>query len=738
MEPRHEYLPTELCGSIRVYDSHRDQRDEETFLLLHGLGNSLDYWTAVAPLLASRRRTIAIDIPGFGQSMPPGSGLTLTAITADIRELMSALGLREVVVVGHSMGAFVALELAATSAEVSRVVLVDGTLFRASGIIQRPIRALAHPRLTIAIASQFLGAMVRIREPFARLIAKSQILRRLALWPFVAQPRALSSPLIVAALRNNAGLSVSPVLRVAKGTSLRRLARRVPQPVDMAWGGADRLIDQSDIDVARRILSIGRECELPHCGHWPMIEQPKELATFLLDGAITAAAPKPKAAAAFDPYQVLPWAERLRDWNSVGFPHWPSRRLLSLLPIITLLAVSVTAYEGTLGTLRDVRPLDDLRRLAQLGGVGPSPARLPFVRDYPAWLLATAIVLTCVIVHRQWRLMRECLQKLGPPLSSANTPTFAGTGVTLPKNDVVFKPIHIAAGYRRLLSSPKAIQAFGDEGYGCIEGRELDFLAWRLNRWLRHWRKLIAPLFLVSATIVVLVLATLRDHGFFEVLAPHLSGHERDLWARRLYQEWWAGVEHPIGLVFYATVGTFGVFVILLQNLVGLTAVYLVAGIPVLSDVRVDWRNHDGCHGWAPLATVYRTVRWSLTLHGLTLTMLLIVLGLDNFGWLWLLLALWVIALLAYTVIPLRMARAIADQARRTEILRIRAAQTDAERRVSDDWRKIQLEAAGRRLTADIEETKIRVLGGGKFGTRAIFITYVFPVVLTAADVIAG
>ncbi len=223
--------------------------------------------------------------------MPPAAGLTLAAIAADLRDLVSALGLREVVVVGHSMGAFVALELAATSAQVSRVVLVDGTLFRASGIIERPIRALAHPRLTIAIVSQFIGAMVRIREPFARLIAKSGIFRRLALWPFVTHPRSLSSKLIVAALRNNAGLAVSPVLRVAKSTSLRTLARRVRQPVDIAWGAADRLIDQSDIKVARRILSIDRQCELPRCGHWPMIEQPTELAAFLIDGATRATAP---------------------------------------------------------------------------------------------------------------------------------------------------------------------------------------------------------------------------------------------------------------------------------------------------------------------------------------------------------------------------------------------------------------------------------------------------------------
>src|SRR5258705_10285029 len=62
-------LPTQVLAGLRYYDAGSGGTQSDTmYLLIHGLGGSLDFWTAVAPDLASVARTVAIDMPWFGQS----------------------------------------------------------------------------------------------------------------------------------------------------------------------------------------------------------------------------------------------------------------------------------------------------------------------------------------------------------------------------------------------------------------------------------------------------------------------------------------------------------------------------------------------------------------------------------------------------------------------------------------------------------------------------------------------
>jgi pimeloyl-ACP methyl ester carboxylesterase len=81
-------------------------------------------WDAVAPILAESHRVYALDLDGFGYTRRRGPW-TLAEWSDQVQGFMRALGIRRPVVVGHSLGAAVALELAKRQAA-SRVVLVDG------------------------------------------------------------------------------------------------------------------------------------------------------------------------------------------------------------------------------------------------------------------------------------------------------------------------------------------------------------------------------------------------------------------------------------------------------------------------------------------------------------------------------------------------------------------------------------------------------------------------------------
>ena len=97
-------------------------------LLIHGVTASHLTWPLVAERLPEVL-VIAPDLRGRGRSNDLGGEAGLASHARDLVAVLDALGVERVVVVGHSMGAFVALVLADLYPErVARVVLVDGGL----------------------------------------------------------------------------------------------------------------------------------------------------------------------------------------------------------------------------------------------------------------------------------------------------------------------------------------------------------------------------------------------------------------------------------------------------------------------------------------------------------------------------------------------------------------------------------------------------------------------------------
>lgn len=97
-------------------------------LLLHGLASSSHIWNLVAPRLGRRgAHVVAYDQRGHGRSAKPTSGYGFDRLTADAGAVIRTTRLRRPLVVGHSWGANVALELAARRSRAIRgIVLIDG------------------------------------------------------------------------------------------------------------------------------------------------------------------------------------------------------------------------------------------------------------------------------------------------------------------------------------------------------------------------------------------------------------------------------------------------------------------------------------------------------------------------------------------------------------------------------------------------------------------------------------
>ena len=105
----------------------------ERVLLLHGYGDSGHAWSTVLPHLPAEWQVAAPDQRGHGGSERPDAGYTVASLASDAAKLLDALGWERATVVGHSMGGFVAQQLAVDHPErVARLVLV-GTTPRCAG-----------------------------------------------------------------------------------------------------------------------------------------------------------------------------------------------------------------------------------------------------------------------------------------------------------------------------------------------------------------------------------------------------------------------------------------------------------------------------------------------------------------------------------------------------------------------------------------------------------------------------
>jgi len=145
-------------------------------LLLPAGAHDRHDWDGVRPALAERFRTIALDWPGHGDSpMPPAPWRASAATFADaVEDVVDALDLAPVALVGNSVGGFAAARLAIRRPQaVSALVLVDSGGFAGPTLRSRAFcAAMGRPWFLRAIypwfAARYLhardGAALRIRD----------------------------------------------------------------------------------------------------------------------------------------------------------------------------------------------------------------------------------------------------------------------------------------------------------------------------------------------------------------------------------------------------------------------------------------------------------------------------------------------------------------------------------------------------------------------------------------------
>lgn len=239
-----------------------DEGEGQPVLLLHGFTSDTFTWRPVVPLLASRFRVIAVDLPGHGLSdKPPGFDYTIPGFAAWVLAFMDALGIARPAIIGNSMGGGIAHTLAATRPDRVRAVVLEDAVgyqparerfwvFRLWSI--RPLGEIAMALLTPFVVRSLMRTYLyldpgRLTDAFARRYVAT--LR-------TKDGRAAALRTIREADFNAAG--GLPILHV---------------PALVIWGAQDRIVPPAHAEIFARGIPGAKLHVFQACGHLPHEEK---------------------------------------------------------------------------------------------------------------------------------------------------------------------------------------------------------------------------------------------------------------------------------------------------------------------------------------------------------------------------------------------------------------------------------------------------------------------------------
>jgi pimeloyl-ACP methyl ester carboxylesterase len=223
---------------VRLHYVERGQG--QPVVLLHGNGMmTRDFaLSGLVDLAAERHRVIVFDRPGFGHSTRPRRGRVWTprAQAALLHEAFERLGIERPIVVGHSWGTLVALELALDyPADVQSLVLLSGYYFPTARL---DVPLLSPPALPVVgdlmrhTISPLLGRLMW-RRLLRRLFAPAPVPAHFAAFPvwMALRPSQLRAS------------AAETALMIPSVIALSRRYDELKVPVTIVAGADDRIVD---------------------------------------------------------------------------------------------------------------------------------------------------------------------------------------------------------------------------------------------------------------------------------------------------------------------------------------------------------------------------------------------------------------------------------------------------------------------------------------------------------------
>jgi len=275
---------------------HRPTRcGERATVFLHGAAGS---WTTWTPLLQAARdagieiaEPVLFDLPGWGDGVlvERADTRTIDTVCELVRDTLVGLGYTQWDLVGHSMGGFIAMHMAAIwPGSVRSVATVSCTSWSVIASVEHPVRDLrVLPGFTtLWQVMRGLSGLGMLGRSLVRGMGRSHLLRY-AVLPLFRHGFRLDRTVIESLSREVRPQSFTAAAEIARGYDADGRWSTIRCPVLATKGDRDVFVRDDDLVRLRRILPNAATTITADCGHFGNVERPAEVLAALGLGAMT-------------------------------------------------------------------------------------------------------------------------------------------------------------------------------------------------------------------------------------------------------------------------------------------------------------------------------------------------------------------------------------------------------------------------------------------------------------------
>jgi pimeloyl-ACP methyl ester carboxylesterase len=228
-------------------------RGDTALVFLHGWCGDRAYWKHQVDAFAADYRVVTLDQAGHGESAKDRKSWSVSGLAADVEAVVKALGLKRVILVGHSMGGPVALLAAKRMPRTVVAVIGVDTLQNAEAQAPEAMRK----KILEAFEKDFKGTM---RAGLASLVHEKTD-AEVTKW-IVTRAEAQDPKMALGLMRDLSGLDLKKLLKEA-GVPVRCINS----------AGGFPFFTPTAVKINKKYADYGA-VTLEGVGHYPMLEKP--------------------------------------------------------------------------------------------------------------------------------------------------------------------------------------------------------------------------------------------------------------------------------------------------------------------------------------------------------------------------------------------------------------------------------------------------------------------------------
>ena len=258
---------------VQRMGQEKEEQGAPRCLLLHGTGAATHSWRDLMPLLAEHFDVLALDLPGHGFTRSNfGQAVTLPGMAASVAALLEAEEFAPDLIVGHSAGAAIGIQMLLASGRKVPLVGLNPALLPFPGLAAKLFPSLAQLLFANPLVSVIVARMMRAPTEPERFLR-----------------RATGSRLDAAGLRSYRALLTKSghcdgAIRMMANWRLEDLQAQLPGfavPVLLVHATGDTAIPATAVRQAANLLPAARLVTLESLGHLAHEEQPQEAAELI-------------------------------------------------------------------------------------------------------------------------------------------------------------------------------------------------------------------------------------------------------------------------------------------------------------------------------------------------------------------------------------------------------------------------------------------------------------------------